>query len=112
MAQKQVVQATCPECRGPLMKTRLNHVHEYECLVGHKYSAEVLLMAHSETQERALWAAVVALEEATQLVAAVAEDLSPEIARRVAEQAEVKHQQAVQLRHLLEELEPFHTERC
>lgn len=109
MAQKQLIQATCPECRGPLSKSRLNHVHEYECLVGHKYSAEVLLMAHSEAQERALWAAVVALEEATQLVAAVAEDLPPETARRVAEQAKVKHEQAAVVRRLLEQLEPFHT---
>lgn len=108
MAQKHIIQATCPECRGPLTKSRLNHVHEYECLVGHKYSAEVLLMAHSETQERALWAAVVALEEATQLVAAVAEDLPPETVRRVAEQAKVKHRQAATVRTLLEELEPFH----
>ena len=71
MAKKQLIQATCPKCRGPLSKTPINHVHEYEYLVGHKYSGEVLLMAHSETQERALWAAVVALEEATQLVTAV-----------------------------------------
>jgi hypothetical protein len=67
----------------------------------------VLLKAHSEAQERALWAAVVALEEATELVAAASPDLSPEIARRVAAQAEVKREQAGTIRKILEKLEPF-----
>ena len=74
MVEKDTIEATCPECRGPLTRARIDHFDEFECLVGHKYSAEMLLNAHSETQERALWAAVVALEEARQLVAATADD--------------------------------------
>jgi two-component system chemotaxis response regulator CheB len=110
MEHKDIIEATCPECRGPLTKIGLDHVHEYECLVGHKYSAQILLKAHSETQERALWAAVVALEEATTLVSAVNGEFSPEIAQNLAEQASVKHRQAEVIRKLLQQLEPFRTE--
>ncbi len=78
METKELINATCPECRGPLTEvTHDGQLHEYECLVGHKYTAKALLDAHSETQERALWAAVVALEESTNVVDAVADRLEP-----------------------------------
>lgn len=107
MEHEELIQATCPECRGPLRRIRLNHVHEYECLVGHKYSAQVLLRSHSETEERALWSAVVALEEAREMVAAVSSDFPPDVARRLASEAEIKYKQAATIRALLEKLEPF-----
>lgn len=108
MEHDELIQATCPECRGPLRRVALDHIHEYECLVGHKYSARVLLEAHSETQERALWAAIVALEETRNLVAAVREDLPPEVVEGLDAQAKVKHEQAIVIRRLVEQLEPFH----
>ena len=64
------INATCPECRGPL--SVIPGTSEFRCLVGHMYSARTLLQAHYETQERTLWSAVVVLEEATQLINAVA----------------------------------------
>ena len=108
MEHEDIIQATCPECRGPLRKVALDHIHEYECLVGHKYSARVLLEAHSETQERALWAAIVALDEGRNLVRAVREDLPSEVVRGLEAQAETKHEQAAVIRRLVEQLEPFH----
>jgi hypothetical protein len=83
---------------------------EVRCLVGHIYSPLTLLQAHYETQERALWSAVVALEEAMPLVDSVAPFCSPEAAARLKEQAAAKHQQAKDIRAVLERLEPFRPE--
>ncbi len=105
---RRLINATCPECRGPL--TGLiedGQLHEYVCLVGHRYSAATLLAAHYETQERTLWAGVVALEEATNLVAEVAPLFPSESAARLLEQAEKKRRQAEQVHGILQDLEPF-----
>jgi LSD1 subclass zinc finger protein len=99
------INATCPECRGPLSQEPGSM--EIRCLVGHTYSPLTLLQAHYETQERVLWSAVVALEEATPLVDAVAPFCSPEAAARLKQQAATKLRQAKDLRAILERLEPF-----
>ena len=54
---------TCPECRGPITEFRRGPLSEYRCRVGHSYAPETFLASHAETRERALWAAVVAIEE-------------------------------------------------
>ncbi|HEY7334557.1 MAG TPA: hypothetical protein VH639_06710 [Bryobacteraceae bacterium] len=92
-----------------MIAIRLNGIGEYRCLVGHNYSARGLLEAHSEAQERALWMAVVALEETEQLVNAVAGELPDDLVRRLREQVETKHHQAETLRKAIEALEPFYT---
>jgi len=108
--KKELIEATCPECRGPLSEVRYNGLTEVRCLVGHAYSPKSLIEAHSETAERALWSAVVALEETERLVEAVAEKFPPEIAKRLREQAAVKVAQADELRQILNRLEAFQTE--
>ena len=110
MDTEQLIQGTCPECRGPLSVVKLGGVYEYRCLVGHTYSARTLLLAHSDAQEKALWSGVVALEEAMKIVEAVAPELRPEQAERLIAQAEVKQQQAREIRSILERLEPFQIE--
>jgi two-component system, chemotaxis family, protein-glutamate methylesterase/glutaminase len=107
MATKQLVEATCPECRGPLSAVDLDGLREIRCLVGHVYGARSLLQAHSETQESALWAAVVALEEAINLVEFCAPDLPSEVLDSLRLQCEKKRVQANQIRQILNELEPF-----
>ncbi len=57
----------CPECQGPLWELRDGELLNYECLVGHRYSLESLLHAHSEELEAALWAALRAFEERIRL---------------------------------------------
>jgi two-component system, chemotaxis family, protein-glutamate methylesterase/glutaminase len=106
MEGRKVIEATCPDCRGPLTEVNNGDFRQYRCLVGHRYAARSLLEAHSETQENALWSAVAALESAN-LVRAVALDLPPELAERLQRQAEKKKEQAEQLRRILEQLEPF-----
>jgi two-component system chemotaxis response regulator CheB len=78
---------TCPECRGPMKQTMWGPFPEYQCRVGHTYSPESALGAHEDTEERALWAAVVALEEGAEFAERVAErhPTSDEELRRRAE---------------------------
>ena len=113
MESTRLINATCPDCRGPLTEITQSLsntvLHEYRCLVGHTYSAKALLQAHSETQERALWFAVVALREATNLIQAVAPEFPPEIYERLMQQAETKRKQADDVRAVLERLEPLQT---
>ena len=113
METKRLINATCPDCRGPMtdnVTTKgAESIHEYRCLVGHCYSAKGLLQAHSEAQEKALWSAVVALEEAINLVEAAASEFPPKLRESLREQAELKQQQAKKLRAILERLEPFQT---
>jgi len=53
----------CPECNGPLWEFRNGDLQQFECLVGHRYSMDSLLQAHSEEMESALWVALRAIEE-------------------------------------------------
>jgi two-component system chemotaxis response regulator CheB len=110
METRTAINVTCPECRGPVSEIQLDDLFEYRCLVGHAYSARSVLEAHSETQERALWSAVVALEESAKLVEAVGPHLTPDLAQRLKSQAEGKVRQAAAVRRILEALEPFQLE--
>jgi hypothetical protein len=78
--------------------------------VGHIYSTHSVLQAHAEAEEKALWAAVVALEESVNLARCVGMNLPANLAARIAAQADVKLHQAQNLRAVLKELEPFDLE--
>lgn len=90
-----------------MTEVQLNGIREYRCLVGHAYSPRSVLQAHSETQEKSLWAAVVALEEAANLARLVALQFAQPIPEKLETQAVQKLQQAGEIRTLLERLEPF-----
>lgn len=109
MTNRRLIQATCPECRGPLTEIQNDEIVEYECLVGHRYTPDGLLHAHAETQERTLWSAVVALEEARNVVDSVAPHLVSTVRSSLVSEAEQKAQQAKRIRHILNELTPFRT---
>jgi two-component system chemotaxis response regulator CheB len=111
METKELIEATCPDCRGPLSQIQHDEgVLEYQCLVGHAYSARALLAAHADAQEKALWAAALALEEAANIVRAVSPELPPGLAERLQRQVQVKLGQAAEIKNILERLEPFETE--
>ncbi len=110
MQEKKALEASCPDCRGPLSEIREESLREYRCLVGHVFSARTLLQAHSDATEKALWAAVVALEESANMVQSVAPQFPASVAKRLEEQAKEKHRQAEEVRRILEKLEPFQTE--
>ncbi len=106
MEAKRLIEATCPECRGPLSEVVENGVLEYRCLVLHRYSPIALLDAHSDTEERALWAAVLALEEAAVIAREVAAQV-PASSNVLLEQGAEKQRQAKKIRGVLEDLKPF-----
>jgi two-component system chemotaxis response regulator CheB len=58
---------TCPECHGTLWEVQNGKILRFECRVGHAYSQESMVEDQNESTERALWAALRALEESAQL---------------------------------------------
>jgi two-component system chemotaxis response regulator CheB len=58
---------TCPGCGGALWEDPQGDLLAYRCRVGHGYSVESLGAAQVEELERALWAAITALEERAEL---------------------------------------------
>ena len=58
---------TCPECGGPLRQQEAASPVRFECQAGHAWSPESLVAAQASGIERALWAAVLRLEERARL---------------------------------------------
>jgi len=92
---------TCPECRGPMEQFTDGKIVEFRCRVDHRYSAESMLGAHAETEERTLWAAVVALEEGADLIEKVCANIPPDHRQQVAGEAIRKREMARVLRQAL-----------
>src|SRR5262249_17751468 len=95
---------TCPECRGSLERFQEGKIVEYRCRVKHTYSAETMLSAHAEAQERTLWAAVVALEEGADLVENLSQTMPSHHRTRLAQEIHQKRQLAQNIRHGIENL--------
>ncbi|HEY1241216.1 MAG TPA: chemotaxis protein CheB [Bryobacteraceae bacterium] len=57
---------SCPECQGPLWEEP-GELHEFRCRVGHVFPLKTLISEHTATQERKLYAAILALEEGAEL---------------------------------------------
>lgn len=64
---------TCPECGGPLRQEDASVPVRFECQAGHGWSPESLMAAQAAGIERALWAAVLRLEERSRLHEVLAE---------------------------------------
>jgi two-component system chemotaxis response regulator CheB len=58
---------TCPECNGTLWEMEDGRLLRFACRVGHALSIESMLQDQSDSAERALWAAMRALEERADL---------------------------------------------
>lgn len=59
---------TCPDCQGTLYEIDDGTTVRFRCRVGHGYSAETMIGAQGDGVERALWAALRALEERSALM--------------------------------------------
>jgi two-component system chemotaxis response regulator CheB len=57
----------CPECHGVIWAADDDEGPEFRCRVGHAYTSEALLEAHTDSVEAALWAGVRALQEQASL---------------------------------------------
>jgi two-component system chemotaxis response regulator CheB len=67
---------TCPECGGPLRQEDATTPVRFECQAGHAWSPESLVAAQASGIERALWAAVLRLEERARLNQVLADTAS------------------------------------
>jgi len=92
---------TCPECRGPITEFRNGPISEFRCRVEHCYSPETFLAAHADTRERALWAAVVALEEGAQVARDLGSSHLARVQRRLEQEAGDNESAAMKIRELL-----------
>jgi two-component system, chemotaxis family, protein-glutamate methylesterase/glutaminase len=86
---------TCPECGGALWQFQIEGAPVFACHVGHRFSADALDQQQAQSVERAVMAAVRALEERAALQRQLAARLDPlahrishERALRVAAEAE------------------------
>ena len=64
---------TCPECSGTIFEIADGRSVRFRCRVGHAYSEETIVPAQHDATERALWAALRALEEREALLHRMAE---------------------------------------
>jgi two-component system, chemotaxis family, protein-glutamate methylesterase/glutaminase len=105
--QPKVVDLTCPECRGTIWQVPNGSMVQYRCRVGHSYSPRTMLAEHAATQERALWSAVVALEEGAVLATKLAEHLQPKMRHELLQEARQRQEQAATIRRLIQEQPVF-----
>jgi two-component system chemotaxis response regulator CheB len=109
MGDRKQLDFTCPECRGPMHTIDAEGPPVYSCRVGHAYSVRALLQDHSATQERHLWAAAVALDEAAAIAAEAAESL-PELREQLLASGQEKQRQAEAVKAVIAQLRPFPSE--
>ncbi|MEU4831190.1 chemotaxis protein CheB [Streptosporangium sp. NPDC023615] len=64
---------SCPECGGPVYETAAGPETYYGCRVGHAWSPQGLAAGQAEAVERALWTAILRLEERLRLLGRMVE---------------------------------------
>jgi two-component system chemotaxis response regulator CheB len=99
----QLTDLTCPECRGTIWEVSRGRAKDYRCRVGHTYSAKNMLAGHFAAQEKALYAAVVALEEGASLAMRLADQFDTDTAERLQQESRQRQQEAERIRNLLNE---------
>jgi two-component system chemotaxis response regulator CheB len=101
---------TCPECNGTLWEMEDDKLLRFACRVGHSLSIESMLQDQSDSAERALWAALRALEERADLARRMQMRLSDRgldrLAERYANLAASAGDDARVLRNLMTENRP------
>ena len=94
-------QVVCPLCQGVLTEAQPGVFEHFRCHVGHSFSMESLVREQSESMERALWAAVRALEESATLSRRLSTRDTSELRRRFEEKAVTQSEHAERLRQIL-----------
>jgi two-component system chemotaxis response regulator CheB len=96
------IDATCPDCQGPISEVRVGSLRSFECMVGHAFSPKTFYDARSEMEENALWAAVAALEQGAVLARRLAESSpTPEDRSLLQDEAADKDRRAAVVRSVL-----------
>jgi two-component system, chemotaxis family, protein-glutamate methylesterase/glutaminase len=65
---------TCPECHAVLYKIEDERVLRFRCQLGHAFSAKTLLQDLAASREDALWSAVRAIFEESELARCLAQN--------------------------------------
>lgn len=98
---------TCPDCRGTIWVVPRGKSREYRCRVGHTFSPLSMLSEHLATQEKALYQAIVALEEGASLATQLAGSFEPSVEERLRREASDRLEEAAHLRRLLQRHQAF-----
>lgn len=101
---------TCPDCRGTIWEVPRANGSEYRCRVGHTFSPKTMFAEHFVAQEKALYAAVVALEEGASLANRLSGQFDVETASRMQAEARERQDQADAIRKILRERSSFSIE--
>jgi two-component system chemotaxis response regulator CheB len=59
---------TCPACHGGIFEVNIEGTQQYRCRVGHAFTGDVLFSEQDASIEAALWTALRALEESTEML--------------------------------------------
>lgn len=96
---------TCPDCSGPVWEISDDRSIRYRCQVGHGFSVESMQDGQDDQVERAIWAAINALEERATLSRRIAARMHESGLERVADsyerRARESEAQALQIRSVL-----------
>lgn len=95
---------SCPECGGPLQHLKYGRIDGFRCRVGHTYSTQSVLTAHSEREEAVLWHAIVALEEGADLATELANSVESRFSTMLRKEAAAKRVLAKSIRATIEAL--------
>jgi two-component system chemotaxis response regulator CheB len=102
-----VTDLTCPDCRGTMWEVPRGNGTEYRWRVGHTFSPKSMLSELFAAQEKALYAAVVALEEGASLASRLSSEFDQSISDRLRAEARERETQAEALRKILRERSSF-----
>ena len=91
----------CPSCHGEMTEVEVNGFQRFRCHTGHAFSLASADAEQAEEVERALWAAIRALDESAALTRRLSIRGMPELRRRFADRSEVAAQQSALLRRLV-----------
>jgi two-component system chemotaxis response regulator CheB len=91
----------CPLCQGKITGSELNGFQMFRCHVGHAFSLASVAAEQADSVERALWAAVRALDEAAALTQRCAARASGDLAQRYDEKARLQAENAQVIRGIL-----------
>jgi two-component system chemotaxis response regulator CheB len=91
----------CPSCHGEMTEVEVNGFQRFRCHTGHAFSLASADAEQAEEVERALWAAIRALDESAALTRRLSIRSVPELRRRFADRSELATRQSALLRRLL-----------
>lgn len=91
----------CPICQGKLTESRLDGFERFRCHVGHAFSLGSVAAEQADETERALWAAVRALEESAAVARRLAASATGHMRQKFEEKEETQSQQASMIRRIL-----------